>query len=99
MKSVLMIAYWFPPEGNAAVYRPLRFLRNLPSFGWSGRVIASSGAQFERYDQGLLSQVPQGTEIIRAAEGDLWQAIQRRRSARLGKKMNEGAAAAAASAV
>ena len=40
MKSVLMIASWFPPEGNAAVYRPLRSLRNLPAYGWQGRVIA-----------------------------------------------------------
>ena len=50
MKSVLMITYGFPPEGNAGVYRPLRFLRNLPSYGWSGRVISSKGNQFERYD-------------------------------------------------
>src|ERR1700736_691932 len=82
MKSVLMIAYWFPPEGNAPVYRPLRFLRNLPAFGWTGGVI-SGGNQFERYDRELLNQVPQGTEIIRVADGDLWQSIQRKRSQRL----------------
>ena len=88
MKSVVMIAYWFPPEGNAAVYRPLRFLRNLPTFGWTGRVISSDGPQFERYDRGLLSQIPQGTEIIRVAGGDLWQSIQRKRSERLRNRMD-----------
>ncbi len=88
MKSVVMIAYWFPPEGNAAVYRPLRFLRNLPAFGWTGRVISSAGPQFERYDRGLLSQIPQGTEIIRVAGGDLWQSIQRKRGQRLRKTMD-----------
>jgi Glycosyl transferase 4-like domain len=88
MKSVLMIAYWFPPEGNAPVYRPLRFLRNLSSVGWSGRVISSGGTQFERYDHELLIQIPQGTEIIRVADGDLWRTIQRKRSERLGKKMS-----------
>ena len=47
MKSVVMIAYWFPPEGNAAVYRPLRFLRNLQPHGWEGHVIAAD-APFDR---------------------------------------------------
>jgi glycosyltransferase involved in cell wall biosynthesis len=75
-----MIAYWFPPEGNAAVYRPLRFLRNLPAFGWKGHVVAGEAA-FERYDPDLLRQVPDGTEIVRVAGEDLWQSFQRRRAA------------------
>jgi glycosyltransferase involved in cell wall biosynthesis len=82
MKTVTMIAYWFPPEGNAAVYRPLRFLRNLPAFGWQGHVVAG-GATFGRYDPALLNQVPPGTEIVRVAGGDLWQTIQSARSARI----------------
>jgi hypothetical protein len=86
MKSVVMIAYWFPPEGNAAVYRPLRFLRNLPALGWTGRVI-SGGTHFGRYDRELLSQVPQETEVIRVADADLWQVFQRKRSERFGHNM------------
>jgi hypothetical protein len=82
MKSVLMIAYWFPPEGNAAVYRPLRFLRHLPAFGWTGRVI-STGPPFDRYDPDLLRQLPEGTEVVRVPHGDMWQSFQRRRSDRL----------------
>jgi len=77
-----MIAYWFPPEGNAAAYRPLRFLRNLPASGWTGRVI-TGGNQFERYDAELLDRVPTGTEVIRVPHGDIWQSIQHRRSQRL----------------
>ena len=40
MKSVLMIAYGFPPEGNAGVYRPLRFLResSVVRVAWTGDV-------------------------------------------------------------
>ena len=34
MKSVLMIAYYFPPDGSAGVYRPLRFVRHLAARGW-----------------------------------------------------------------
>src|ERR1700730_5809218 len=81
-----MIAYWFPPEGNAAAYRPLRFLRNLPAFGWTGRVI-SGGPHFDRYDRELLGQVPQETEIIRVADADIWQSFQRKRSQRLRHNM------------
>jgi hypothetical protein len=82
MKSALMIAYWFPPEGHAAVYRPLRFLRNLPASGWVGRVLAGA-AQFDRYDPGLLHQVPEGTEVVRVAGEDVWQWFQRKRGERL----------------
>jgi hypothetical protein len=82
MKSVLMIAYWFPPEGNAAVYRPLRFLRNLPAYGWAGRVVAGD-SQCERYDPELVSRIPPGTEVVRVAGEDLWQSFQRRRGERL----------------
>jgi len=80
-KSVLMLAYWFPPEGNAAVYRPLRFVRNLPAFGWSTRVIAGDGPR-ERHDPELLVLVPPDVEIIRVRGEDLWQGIQRRRADR-----------------
>jgi glycosyltransferase involved in cell wall biosynthesis len=93
MKSVLMIAYWFPPEGNAAVYRPLRFLRNLPVHGWTGRVIAGA-PYYERYDADLLRLVPQGTEIIRTRDTDLWQAFQRRRGERLKLRSSRSGTAA-----
>jgi len=84
VKSVVMIAYWFPPEGNAAVYRPLRFLRNLPESGWIGRVIA--GTQLQRHDADLLGQVPQTTEVIRVPDGDIWQSFQMKRSQFLRRK-------------
>src|SRR5262245_8912959 len=82
MKSVLMLAYWFPPEGNAAVYRPLRFLRNLPSHGWEGRVVCGDGP-FERYDPNLSEQIPEGAQIIRIGGRDLWQSLQAMRGEKL----------------
>jgi hypothetical protein len=50
-----MIAYHFPPEGNAGAYRPLRFVRNLPKFGWHPRVISLAAKWYERYDPRLLA--------------------------------------------
>src|SRR5262245_57725434 len=91
MKSVLMIAYGFPPEGNAGVYRPLRFVRHLPSFGWHPTVITLDADVFERYDPFLLSQVPKEIEVIRVRNRDPWQAFQARRSERIQNQLGRGA--------
>jgi glycosyl transferase family 4 len=85
MKSVVMIAYGFPPEGNAGVYRPLRFVRNLETYGWMSRVI-STASRFERYDAQLLSQVPTGTEVIRVPDRDAWQSFRMMRGERMRRK-------------
>ena len=76
MKSILVIAYYFPPEGNAGTYRPLRFVRGLSKNGWSPSVISLNPYQYERYDPELLTLIPQGLEIIRVSGRDLWQAFQ-----------------------
>ena len=90
MRAVIMIAYAFPPEGNAGVYRPLRFIRHLPAMGWSASVIAADLApdRWERYDPGLLALVPSETEVIRVRGRDSWQAIQARRAQRFKKKIS-----------
>jgi hypothetical protein len=75
-----MIAYSFPPEGNAGAYRPLRFARHLPSLGWIPTVISAIPAQYERYDPALLRMVPKEIEVIRLKACDLWQAFQAWRS-------------------
>ena len=86
MKSVIMIAYFFPPEGNAGVYRPLRFVRHLPTMGWNASVISLDTDCYERYDPGLLGLVPSDTEVIRVRRRDPWQSLQTRRAQRIQKK-------------
>ena len=76
MKSILMIAYFFPPEGNAGTYRPLRFVRALSKMGWMPSVISIDPYRYERYDTELLNLIPRGIEIIRVRGCDVWQAIQ-----------------------
>lgn len=71
-----MIAYFFPPEGCAGVYRPLRFLRELTQKGWSATVICGDPYRHERYDPDLLTRVPREARIIRVRGRDPWQAIQ-----------------------
>ena len=48
MKSVVMIAYNFPPDGEAGTYRSLRFVRHLPHAGWQPTVIAAQKTRYER---------------------------------------------------
>jgi glycosyltransferase involved in cell wall biosynthesis len=76
-----MLAYGFPPEGHAGVFRPLRFVRNLPALGWRPTVIAAGGTPFQRHDPDLLTQVPRDVDVIRPVNpGDWWQRLQRRRA-------------------
>src|SRR6185436_1500409 len=79
MKSVVMIVHDFPPEGSAGVYRPLRFVRHLPSEGWRPVVIAGAPDCCQRYDPGLLDLVPKSTEVVRVANPDPWKRIHERR--------------------
>ena len=95
MKSLLMIAYYFPPEGGAAVYRPLRFVRHLSRLGWRSAVITHGGRSHERYDPGLLESIPPDTDVVRVADGDLWQAVQARRAKRFEQRVQSGIARSA----
>ncbi|MBU0558553.1 MAG: hypothetical protein KJ799_03235 [Bacteroidetes bacterium] len=41
MKKVLLLTYYFPPEGGPAVQRPLKFAKYLPQFGYEFIVLTS----------------------------------------------------------
>jgi glycosyltransferase involved in cell wall biosynthesis len=92
--AVVMIAYYFPPDGGAAVYRPLRFVRRLTRMGWHCTVITQTGRSHDRYDPGLLESVPRDVEIVKVADRDIWQAIQARRARRFESRMAAGVARA-----
>jgi hypothetical protein len=91
MKSVVMIAYSFPPNGSAGVYRSLRFTRHLPAMGWSVSVIAADLAphSWTRHDPTLLALVPNETEVIRVRRRDPWQAIQEWRAHHIQEKLSK----------
>ena len=82
-----MIAYHFPPEGSAGVYRPLRFVQHLPSMNWNISVISLDTNHYHRYDPGLLALVPKEIEISRVRMRDIWESIQARREQNLQQKM------------
>ena len=92
MKSVLMIAYYFPPEGSAGVYRSLRFVRQLAKIGWAPAIITADPYRYERYDPKLLALLPGGFEIIRIRGRDPWQAMQSWRAKGIERKFGASSA-------
>lgn len=40
MRRVLLIAYFFPPDGGGGTQRPAKFCKYLPEFGWQPIVVA-----------------------------------------------------------
>ena len=89
LKVVIMVAHAFPPEGNAGVYRTLRFVRHLPTKGWSPSVVSANMSSYERHDPELLQLVPSSTEVIRVTSCDPWQSIQTRRAQRIQKRLSD----------
>ena len=82
-ESAVMVAYDFPPEGNAGAYRPLRFVRHLKRLGWRLTVVSCTPARYERYDPKLVSLVPPEVEVRRVSFCDPWQQLQARRERRM----------------
>src|ERR1700752_5390586 len=85
-----MIAYAFPPEGHAGVYRPLRFVRHLPDMGWSPIVITGDPGRYGyiRHDPHLVKLVPEDTTVVRVTEHDPWQLLQAYRARYIGEKLS-----------
>lgn len=75
-----------PPDGSAGVYRPIRFVRHLPSGGWHPTVVAGANTHRGRYDPGLLSLIPDQVEVVRVSGQDIWQRFQAWREGRSLKK-------------
>jgi len=58
-KKVLVIVYDFPPySGGGAALRTVKFVRYLPEFGWSPKVLTAKKPDSLLADQTLLDQIP-----------------------------------------
>lgn len=69
MKRVLMLAYFFPPSKAAGTFRTLRFVRDLPRFGWEPSVVTVRPRDYvaNDLDPALLHKIPDTTRVHRAA--------------------------------
>ena len=66
-KRVLVVAYQFPPFGSSSgVQRTLRFVQQLPQFGWQALVLTCHPRAYEEIREDLLGEVPPVTVVERA---------------------------------
>jgi glycosyltransferase involved in cell wall biosynthesis len=69
MTEILFISYHFPPEGNTAVQRSVRFVRALPDEGFLPIVIAGpapGSTPQPSTDPGRLAKIPPNVRVFRA---------------------------------
>lgn len=67
-KKVLIIAYFFPPAGGSPVQRTLKFVKYLRENGYEPVVLTTEiDSNLNKYslDYSLLSDIPDGVQIIR----------------------------------
>jgi glycosyltransferase involved in cell wall biosynthesis len=66
-RRVLMIAYHFPPvAGSSGIQRTLRFVQQLPDFGWDPVVLTVNAMAYERTSDELMAAVPPSVHVERA---------------------------------
>jgi glycosyltransferase involved in cell wall biosynthesis len=65
VRTVLVIAYYFPPAGGPGVQRVLKFVRYLRDFGWEPVVLTVDRGSYPELDPSLMSDVPDGVRVFR----------------------------------
>ena len=65
-RRLLLISAAFPPSAESGTYRPLKFVKYLPEFGWQPVVITLPENAHLVLDEHLLDQVPEDVPILRA---------------------------------
>jgi glycosyltransferase involved in cell wall biosynthesis len=65
MKRLLIITYYWPPNGGAGVQRWLKFTKYLPQHGWHPVVYTPSNPEVIMPDPALEGEVPAEAEIVR----------------------------------
>ena len=64
MKRVLIITYYWPPNGGAGVYRWLKLSKLLPEHGWQPVIYTPENPEVVADDPGLLKDVRSDIEIV-----------------------------------
>lgn len=75
-KSVLMLAFHFPPHGQSTGrLRTLSFVRHLPAEGWRPIVVTARAGIYSQVDTRTLKEIPPATRVIRAWGFDIARAV------------------------
>ena len=72
----LFVAHTFPPIAAVGIYRTLRFMENLPDFGWEGMVLSMKEEAVVGHpiDHSLCSRIPAGAIVERVG---VWRLLDR----------------------
>lgn len=65
MKRVLIITYYWPPNGGAGVYRWLKLSKLLPEHGWQPVIYTPENPEVVADDPGLLKDVRADIEVVK----------------------------------
>ncbi|MBS1946057.1 MAG: glycosyltransferase [Bacteroidetes bacterium] len=65
MKRVLIITYYWPPNGGAGVYRWLKLSKLLPEHGWQPVIYTPSNPEVIADDPGLQKDVRSDIEVVK----------------------------------
>ena len=72
----LFVAHTFPPIAAVGIYRTLRFMHHLPSFGWEGMIVSmeEDAVSGHPIDHTLCERIPDGTIVERVG---VWRPLDR----------------------
>src|SRR5439155_289339 len=71
MNRLLVLAYPFPPCSVSGTHRTLAFVKYLARERWHSTVVCARNPVDPERDWSLLSQVPEGTEVVRTIDLNL----------------------------
>jgi glycosyltransferase involved in cell wall biosynthesis len=69
-KTVLIIAYYFPPMGMGGAQRMSKLARYLPGLGYNVKVLTVKPVRYPAYDKTLREELPEGVEIFCSGSTD-----------------------------
>ncbi|MBI1806759.1 MAG: glycosyltransferase [Ignavibacteria bacterium] len=70
-RTVLVIAYYFPPMGLSGVQRTLKFVKYLPQFGWQPTILTVTPTGYFAQDYTLLEEIhPHHIDVERVGSLD-----------------------------
>ena len=69
-KKVLIITYYWPPDGGAGVQRWLKFVKYLPKEEYDIAVYTPENSESPNKDESLLNDVPTKIKVIKKS---IWE--------------------------
>ncbi len=62
-KKVLIVTYYWPPAGGAAVFRVLKFTKYLRKNGWEPFILTVNNPESSQFDLSLITQIPDDLNV------------------------------------